>query len=56
VSLRRVTADEWEIVLPVQRGAHRVNVRVDGGPWIVPRGSRVERDEYGGEVGVVVVW
>lgn len=56
VSLRRVATDEWEIVLPVQRGAHRVNVRVDGGAWVVPRGSRVERDEYGGEVGVVVVW
>jgi hypothetical protein len=56
VSLQRVDADDWEIVLPIARGAHRANVRVDGGPWLVPRGTRLERDEYGGEVGVVVVW
>jgi hypothetical protein len=56
VALRRVGAAAWEVVLPVGRGAHRVNVRVDRGAWIVPRGTRVERDEYGGEVGVLVVW
>ena len=56
VALRPVSDGEWEVVLPVERGAHRVNVRVDRGAWIVPRGTRVERDEYGGEVGVLVVW
>jgi hypothetical protein len=56
VALQRVDADDWEIVLPIARGAHRANVRVDGGPWTVPRGTRLERDEYGGEVGVLVVW
>jgi hypothetical protein len=56
VALRRIADNEWEAVLPVPPGAHRVNVRVDGGAWIVPRGTRVERDEFGGEVGVLVVW
>jgi hypothetical protein len=56
VPLRRLAGDEWEIVLPLTAGAHRVNVRVDGGPWLAPRGARVERDEFGGVVGVVVVW
>jgi hypothetical protein len=56
VSLRRVGDAQWEVMLPVTRGAHRVNVRVDVGAWVVPRGTRLERDEYGGEVGVLVVW
>lgn len=56
VSLRPVGGNAWETVLPLPAGAHRVNVRVDGGPWIVPRGTRAEQDEYGGMVGVVVVW
>jgi hypothetical protein len=56
VALRRVGDREWEVLLPVASGAHRVNVRVDRGAWIVPRGTRVERNEYGGEVGVLVVW
>jgi hypothetical protein len=56
LALRRVGERDWEVTLPVASGAHRVNVRVDRGAWIVPRGTRVERDEYGGEVGVLVVW
>jgi hypothetical protein len=56
VALRRVGDGQWEAMLPVGRGAHRVNVRVNRRAWIVPRGTRVERDEYGGEVGVLVAW
>lgn len=54
--LRPVGRDEWEIVLPVLPGTHHLNLRVDGGPWLVPRGARAERDDYGGLVGVLVVW
>jgi hypothetical protein len=56
VNLRRISADVWEGALPIAAGAHRLNVRVDGGAWVVPRGTRLERDEFGGEVGVLVVW
>jgi hypothetical protein len=36
-------------------GMHRFNVRVDGGPWGVPRGAGMAADEFGGSVGVMVV-
>ena len=36
-------------------GVHRVNVRIDGGPWIAPPGLSTVRDEFGGEVGLLVV-
>jgi hypothetical protein len=36
-------------------GVHRVNVRADGGPWRPPPGLSVVRDEFGGEVGLLVV-
>lgn len=56
VALVRVAADAWEIRLPLSPGAHRLNVRVDGGPWVAPLGTREERDEFGSVVGIVVVW
>jgi hypothetical protein len=27
----------------------------DGGPWVAPGGTRVERTEFGGSVGILVV-
>lgn len=45
----------WEVILAVSPGVHRLNVRVDGGPWLAPAGSRAEANEFGGVVGVVVV-
>ncbi|WP_148306473.1 glycogen-binding domain-containing protein [Gemmatirosa kalamazoonensis] len=36
-------------------GIHRVNVRLDGGPWVAPPGISKVRDAYGGEVGLLVV-
>ena len=36
-------------------GAHRLNVRVDGGPWRVPRGTRLEADEFGTAAGIIVI-
>ena len=55
VALTRTSATTWEIQLPVDRGVHRVNVRVDDSPWLVPRGTRLEETEFGGAAGVVVV-
>lgn len=55
VALTRVGAAVWEVRLPLPPGVHRVNVRVDGGPWLVAAGTRLERTEFGGAVGVVVV-
>ena len=54
-ALARRRGDSWEITLPVERGTHHVNVRVDGGEWGVPPGIGVTRDELGSVVGVLVV-
>ena len=45
----------WETKLEIPAGVHRVNIRLDGGPWAVPGGARVERTEFGGSVGILVV-
>jgi hypothetical protein len=44
----------WEIQLPIEPGVHRLNIRIDGGEWLVPAGARPEQGEFG-VVGVVVV-
>jgi hypothetical protein len=55
VTLKQAGAGTWEILLPLAPGVHRVNVRLDGGPWIVPAGTRSEPSDFGGVVGVIVV-
>jgi hypothetical protein len=55
VSLAPVGKGVWEVRLPVAPGVHRVNVRIDGGAWLVPAGTRLERTEFGSAVGIVVV-
>ena len=54
VSLTEVTPGVFEVRLPLSPGLYRLNVRLGGGSWIVPGGTRVERTEFG-SVGVVVV-
>ena len=55
VAFARVGPTLWEIRLPIASGVHRVNVRVDGGSWVVPAGTRFERTEFGGAVGIILV-
>lgn len=45
----------WEITVSVTRGAHRLNVRLDGGDWLVPTNVARVTDEFGGVVGLVLV-
>lgn len=52
---RSASGGAWTISLPVTSGVHQVNVRVDGGGWIVPAGLATVRDEFGGSVGVLLV-
>ena len=33
-----------------------VNVRVDGGPWVVPAGTAAVEDDYGGVAGVLTLF
>jgi hypothetical protein len=36
-------------------GKYQMNIRIDGGPWIVPPGVLSMLDEFGGSVGLLVV-
>jgi hypothetical protein len=55
VALARGSAGSWEGVVKIPRGIHRVAVRVDGGPWTAPAGTRRVVDDYDSEVGILVV-
>ena len=53
--LTRTGDGVWEVRLQLEPGVHRLNIRINGGPWLVPAGARPEEDEFGGVVGIVVV-
>lgn len=55
VALARAGPSRWEAVITVSPGLHRINVRLDGGPWIVPAGATRAADDFGGEIGIFVV-
>jgi hypothetical protein len=55
VAMRHTSNDEWELALQIAPGAHRVNIRVDGGEWNAPPGASTVQDEFNGVVGLVVV-
>ena len=52
---RALGAGTWEARLPLAPGVYRVNLRVDGGPWIVPPGLPSVVDEFGGAVGILTI-
>lgn len=45
----------WTVSLPLSSGAHEVNIRVDGGAWLVPPGLTSATDEFGGSVGRLII-
>jgi hypothetical protein len=53
--LSHTAPDLWEIRLPIPAGVHRLNVRLDGGQWTAPGGLRAATDEFGEEVGILIV-
>ncbi|HJR42712.1 MAG TPA: glycogen-binding domain-containing protein [Gemmatimonadaceae bacterium] len=55
IAMSRGTSGRWERGVLIAPGAHRVMMRVDGREWRAPPGLPVVPDEYGGEVGVLVV-
>ena len=55
VALKQERDGWWSVALPVERGTHEVNVRIDGGSWLVPPGTTTVHDEFGGTSGVLVV-
>jgi hypothetical protein len=55
VAMRAKPDGWWSVTLPIEPGAHQLNVRVDGGSWLVPPGLPQVADEFGGRVGILVV-
>ncbi|MGH7701439.1 MAG: glycogen-binding domain-containing protein [Gemmatimonadales bacterium] len=53
--LQRAAAGRWEGRWHIPPGPHRINVRLDGGPWIVPAGTTPAADDYGGTAGLFLV-
>jgi hypothetical protein len=55
VALAPAGSDTWSVTLPAAPGLHRLNMRLDGGAWLVPNGLTPTADEFGGSVGLFVV-
>jgi hypothetical protein len=55
VPLVRQANGEWQGYYHVRAGLHRLNLRLDGRELAVPRNLARERDEFIGDVGLIVV-
>ena len=55
VGLRRWGPDSWRTLVAVSPGLHRLAIRIDGGEWCAPPGTRPVESEFGGQVAEVVV-
>ena len=45
----------WSSTFPIKSGKYQMNIRVNGGQWIVPPGLLSMVDEFGGTVGLLVI-
>lgn len=45
----------WTGSFPLAPGQYQMNVRVDGGSWLVPPGLLSLKDEFGGSVGLLTI-
>ncbi len=55
VPLDQAPNGTWLLRTALPRGIYRLNIRVDGGPWLVPRGYPQLDDDFGGRVALVVI-
>ena len=55
VAMGRAGEEYWQVALPIGIGAHRLNVRIDGGSWTVPLGLAVAEDDLGGVSAIIVI-
>jgi hypothetical protein len=55
VPLLPAAGDKWSVSVLMKSGKYQMNMRVDGGQWIVPPGLLSMADEFGGTVGLLVI-
>jgi hypothetical protein len=55
ISLTPAGTGRWTLPVALSPGVHHLNVRFDGGAWLVPSGAVAVDDGYGGRVGLIVV-
>jgi hypothetical protein len=55
VDMRRLTGDLWVADVVAEPGAHRISLKLDGGPWSAPPGLTEMSDDFGGSVGAFVL-
>jgi hypothetical protein len=55
VKLERASDGLWSATFPIDRGKYQMNLRLDGGKWVVPPGLLSMLDEFGGSVGLLVI-
>jgi len=55
VAMMSMPNGEWQVERVIAPGPHRVAIRVDGGAWHVPSNLPHVADDFGGEVGIVIV-
>jgi hypothetical protein len=55
VDLQRSPDGWWTGAVPAAAGNYQMNLRVDGGPWMVPPGMLSMKDEFGGVIGLLVI-
>jgi hypothetical protein len=55
VDLERTSEGWWTRALPIAPGKYEMNLRFDGGTWMVPPGLLGMKDEFGGSVGLLIV-
>lgn len=55
VALHRTPDGRWALVVRLDAGVHRINLRTDGGTWRAPPTLTSVPDGFGGRVGLLVV-
>jgi hypothetical protein len=55
VRLERESNGSWSAAFPIDRGKYQMNLRLDGGKWLVPPGLLSMLDEFGGSVGLLII-
>lgn len=55
VRMIEVAPGVWEVRVQASEGSHLLNVRVDGGEWMVPEGLAAIDDDFNGRVGRILI-